>query len=494
MTGHKTKNDNEQHPPGRHIPKWLIFLIILALLIAALFLHRSIRRSRLEDKLQAYRDAGLPATAEELEKWASYPPPEENAALKLLEAVSLFVNWDEKPLPNDPNLHIMFPLLNLNPSTALVDSPPEDWDRKNLHFLPVVGSSRMPEPGEILNKKTRRYILEFLDDNAQALQLLHEAVKLKQSRFPIDYSKDFNAQSHEPMDFFVNLREAAKWLRLETFICLENRRPDPATQSIVTSFSLVRTLHREPILIMKAGGILCSDLAISNLEYALNRCQLNHTQLNDIAAAISQVQSAPGLPLALMGERCYTSSARNSQDFKSEFPISQIFGLMDMDHLRYLEYMDQYIAASKLPLPDRLKVVTAFEEDEKSFFSRFRFLRGNNLGRDNMLNDFLKRDIFHHAQLNTARTALAAEYYRLDHQDQLPTSLTDLMPDYLDAVPIDPYDGQPIKYKIVDAGYIVYSIGEDKTDDDGQEKDASGDMYTPGPDIIFTVIRKNESK
>ncbi len=58
--------------------------------------------------------------------------------------------------------------------------------------------------------------------------------------------------------------------------------------------------------------------------------------------------------------------------------------------------------------------------------------------------------------------------------------MADLTPQYIDKVPIDPFDGKPVRYKLTEPGYIVYSIGEDGTDEGGLEKDKvaqRGDPY-----------------
>ncbi len=45
-----------------------------------------------------------------------------------------------------------------------------------------------------------------------------------------------------------------------------------------------------------------------------------------------------------------------------------------------------------------------------------------------------------------ARAAVAARRYRADHGGELPPDLQALVPDYLPAVPVDPYDEQPLRY------------------------------------------------
>jgi hypothetical protein len=86
------------------------------------------------------------------------------------------------------------------------------------------------------------------------------------------------------------------------------------------------------------------------------------------------------------------------------------------------------------------------------------------------------------ATLRCSRASLAVERYRLAN-GALPDSLDALVPKFLNAVPTDPFNGQPLRYKRLAAGYVVYSVGEDGVDNGGTEG------YGPGTDITFTVER-----
>lgn len=63
--------------------------------------------------------------------------------------------------------------------------------------------------------------------------------------------------------------------------------------------------------------------------------------------------------------------------------------------------------------------------------------------------------------------AVAVERYRRDHADAPPPALTDLVPRYLDALVMDSYAGEPLRYRLGDGDYVVYSVGADAQDDGG---------------------------
>jgi len=72
-------------------------------------------------------------------------------------------------------------------------------------------------------------------------------------------------------------------------------------------------------------------------------------------------------------------------------------------------------------------------------------------------------------QLDLADIGLAIEHWIHGHGAP-PPELASLVPEYLAAVPLDPFDpsGSPIRYATQDAAWRVYSVGENFTDDGGR--------------------------
>jgi hypothetical protein len=62
--------------------------------------------------------------------------------------------------------------------------------------------------------------------------------------------------------------------------------------------------------------------------------------------------------------------------------------------------------------------------------------------------------------------ALAAERYRLRH-GAWPTAATELVPDFLPELPLDPFGGRPMRLKRGAGGISVNSIGPHGLDDGG---------------------------
>ena len=74
--------------------------------------------------------------------------------------------------------------------------------------------------------------------------------------------------------------------------------------------------------------------------------------------------------------------------------------------------------------------------------------------------------------------AVAAARYRAE-KGRMPETLDALVPEYLSAVPRDPFDGKPLRMVTRDGRLVFYSIGLDMKDDGGaalDEKNGTGDI------------------
>ena len=73
-----------------------------------------------------------------------------------------------------------------------------------------------------------------------------------------------------------------------------------------------------------------------------------------------------------------------------------------------------------------------------------------------------------HALQRLGETAIALRLYRKE-RGRYPETLQELVPKYLPSVPIDPFDGKPLRYRREGAGFRLWSIGENMKDDGGVE-------------------------
>lgn len=93
------------------------------------------------------------------------------------------------------------------------------------------------------------------------------------------------------------------------------------------------------------------------------------------------------------------------------------------------------------------------------------------------------------ARHRAAFVALALERHRLAQHGELPESLAEFSKELLPAIPTDPFDGNPLRYRRRGRGYVLYSVGSDLQDDNGKEPDSKTSSKKETSDQTFIVER-----
>jgi hypothetical protein len=452
----------KQPAPGKRRRLKVSHIIILLLLIGAgaFTLYRLNLKKHLNARIETIRAAGYPVTCAELDRWYSIPNDVENAAYIIMDAFDCY----QEP--------------------------------QNAKLLPVVGKGELPARTQPLDEKTMKLIWQYLDGNQQTLKILHEAAKVENSRYPIDLSLGFETLS----PYLTDIRRCSFLLELEAFYSAENNKQDIAVQSIKSIFGVARSLAEEPVTVSQLVRVSCQVVAVSILERIIDRTNLTDEQFADLFQVVTsdQDQSASGILRALVGERCQALSIfKNPVILNNDLvghnippkPILEAYkalGFADMDAIEYLDMMNSYIKAAQVPPYLRQDAVKAVELKHGSIPKRRILLRAF----VPKFSRIIALDLRNISGLRTAQAAIAVQRYRLA-SGRLPETLKDLVPDYLEEVPLDPFDGKELRYKKLETGYVIYSIGEDLKDDGGVEMPSSGKerQRNPNWDITFIVER-----
>ena len=173
------------------------------------------------------------------------------------------------------------------------------------------------------------------------------------------------------------------------------------------------------------------------------------------ATAIDDFRSAFGMASA--GNTFLSRFGRNSvslpQRFLRPWKTRQFRRLLELDA--------EAVAATRLAWPQRLDALVDVSNRGLGLFT---FSYGGPWSSV----FFLPAIPINIASTRVARAAIAIERYRIAHGGELPSTLDALVPQYLDAQPIDPYSGKPLHYQHAGANYVVYSEFTNRKDDGGR--------------------------
>lgn len=338
--------------------KWAVLGIAGAVLIVAFlgFCYSSTRG--VQQNLAAIRAAGLPASPAELDAWYRPVPVRSNQALVIMEAAKFRVDR----------------LRNADP------------DSKRLGSLEV-SSPLLPEIANAIET--------LLATNRPALELIHEAAQMTESRYPIDLSQGAGTT----LPHLAHIRGFVQLLRLEAVQYSQAGKSAEAVRSLTAALAIAASLRNEPIYISERVRMGCVAIALGGLEHLLSEHQLTRKQLDELSRCLSDAETMgkAGLTRSLIGERAMGVSifqlSQHDLDRLSALPIltesDGIFqtlafqayrasGTQQRDLSLYLAMMGKLIGPSTSEFPEALERAEQWElelsERLASGFSRFAIL------------------------------------------------------------------------------------------------------------------------
>ena len=431
-------DDQPVRKKRRKLTGYYVLIVVVVVVVGGFALFRWRLKSKLQRRMDAIRTAGYPVTCIELDEWYSLPDDVENAADVILEAVSYYRE------PNRPEL------------------------------IPVVGQAEMPGRTEALSEETVELVREYLASNKRTLDLLGEAAGLEHSRYPVDFTAGFNAL----MPYLSEVREMARLQELEAILHAEEKAAEATVESVERVFGVARSLAEEPALISELVRVACQGFGVSAIERAVNRVELGDERLTRLSRLVVGAEKRSGFLKGLVGERCMILDV--FRDPKKMDPqvfgaprvtgvllsVYKAAGLTTKGAIVYLDFAEEFMQANRLAEHRRIEAAEAIE-------AKLEEASGIHVMMVRMLMPAYARviqiDLRSRARMRAAAAGLAIERYRLA-RGELPDTLGELVPAYFNAVPRDPFDGAELRYKRLEKGFVVYSVGEDGSDDGGRER------------------------
>jgi hypothetical protein len=458
---------------NREAPSSLLFRIgrvagILILLALCVFAFWRVRLYRdVNSRFASIRAAGFPVSGEELNAWLAPVPEAENGALVLTQAFALFRTFPDRR------------------SNEVAE--PTFLDRTNKW-----------------SAATRAMIEAYVQTNAAALAKVREAGVLSRFRYPVDFSYG----PETPLPHLSPLRDLARVAALAAVLEAEEGRADEWPDLVELQLKMAGSLDDEPTDISYLVHNAIVRMAIQAVERNLNRASPGAEKCQHLQSAFAHAGGTNLLVRALVGERAmsiptFRLTLNEAQSFDQEDDAGSaprtperysgkgmVFlgftGLFERDLDFYLESMEQSISLAALPLPGSLILTNYLDTAGKLAKKKFYLLSSVLLPADGRL---IVREAFSQAFAGIVTAALAVERFRLE-RGRLPGKLQELTPQFLEAIPMDPFDGAPLRYRRLDRGYVIYSVDADGHDDGGREppehrKFTDKTSY----DLTFTVER-----
>ncbi len=303
-------------------------------------------------------------------------------------------------------------------------------------------------------------------------------------------------------------RELANALRIRALLRVGEGKIDEAWQDLLACHRLARLISRGATIIEGLVGIAIDHMACaSDLAY-LERAKLTSKQ---IQACLNDLQTLPPLPSMAdridLGERLMCldglqmirrgnastflgqlGGAQTKVDPKEEAAMARIDWEPALRNCN--KWYDRLAAAMRLKdRTEREAALTQIEKDLgelKQPSPQLTDIAKLLLGKDTpgkvvgkKISDVLiglmipaarkvqqAQDRAEQVQRNL-QLAFALARYQREH-GRYPTKLDDLAPKYVKAIPNDLFSGQPLIYRPMEKGYLLYSVGVNGKDEEGR--------------------------
>jgi hypothetical protein len=363
---------------------------------------------------------------------------------------------------------------NSAPVTVAVFSLlPKNWNPAVRDEL-----EKLPPPLDLSAERVAKLIAE-LNGVEPALRKARELKDMPIGRHKIQYAPDWIGTLIPDQQ---NVRESAKLLDLDVCRAALGKEMSQAWESNRALLNCGRSLGDEPLLISSLIRLAIDAMAVNSLERTLALAEFPLDHLQERQKALEEESSAPLFMTGIRGERAgcdflltnietgkirllrtLNNVGRRNKTQESDWwdDVSEFFAysMVLNSHATILRFETAMIGACELPPGQRLNALLRIEASIKSEIAP-----GD---RSQIMARLLLPAVVRVAEaearvqshLACGVAGLAAERYRLLH-GRWPNSLDELaQAGNLKSIPLDHFDGNPLRFRRTADGIVIYSIG-----------------------------------
>lgn len=439
----------------------MVVLLVLGIAMVGYTVGRKVRRHRLADaEIARLRAAGVPSNVEQLNEFVAIPEGEADATAA----------W-RKPLDKIEAGAIgrhPYGLSVLDNSYQLVPGADEPW-------------------AEL--EQARKYV----DAHQQLYADIDRAVAADgRCLFIADYA----GGAEILLPHVQHARMIAKLLKLRLYVHAHEGNLAAAADDLGGMLAVAETLRYEPCETSQLVRMALLREALPVLAQMLPDFAEAGTDLGPIERRLRSVDHRRAFELAVLGDRvmCLTALDDPATTGAGRVPPGLYSAWVGDDKLEVLQLTRQVddLAAQAWPAP--LALADRFAELDwqrtqvrapsvtTHWFSPAKWAQ--KIAAD------VQYFAIGQARIHGAIAGVGCARYQAT-RGTAPPSLDALVPEFLDAVPIDPFTGERLRMTAREGVIVIYSVGANRQDDGGREQvttDEDGDRdYTAEPDIVFRM-------
>jgi hypothetical protein len=327
-------------------------------------------------------------------------------------------------------------------------------------------------------------VLLALSQYGSTIDELRQAARLRYSRFPLEYDADDPAAVLLP--HLARFKGCAKVLQLRACAELQLGQTEKALDDVSLSLRMVEALRTEPILISHLVRIAVVNITLQPVWEGLADQRWSDEQLRALDQELGKLDFLADYRLAMRGEQAFSAGTTDylrrtrsldgisggSDNSPDAGRISRLIpsGWFYQNELRCGRFMVKWYVPladqeQRIISPTSVRRADAALASEISHRNPFNVIEGMFIPA---LSGAVRKFALGQVNVYLARVACALERYRIAH-GSYPESLALLAPQWMETIPHDVINGQPLHYeRTPDGRFLLYSVGWNETDDGGK--------------------------
>jgi hypothetical protein len=296
---------------------------------------------------------------------------------------------------------------------------------------------------------------------------------------------------------FVVIRNIAQTLEKRARCCFVLGKSDQALDELTFMLELRRLLEGRPLTLVSAMiNVAVTGLYLDVVGDGIRSKKWSESHMTTLKQQMLQIHMTPLIPEAMRMERAaVVHSWQNSPErllrlneksprsWKEFFkPVNLLLrfaprGWFHQNQAVYMSHMtvgiEVYDSRGDVMHPAKLRsALEDIQKMQRQYFKPFSILSMVGIPNHIKASQTAARN---QTKANLTLLAVALEQYRKGH-GQYPTNLDQMIPQFVERIPNDIINGQPLKYRRTDdRSYILYSIGWNEKDDGGVRKSENGE-------------------
>jgi hypothetical protein len=325
-------------------------------------------------------------------------------------------------------------------------------------------------------------VLFALSKFDQQVEELRQASLRPYAFVPVHYEDGINMVATSLLPYLAVTKRCAQVLELRSVAELADGQSTNGLNDIELLLRVSDALHNPPLLISQLVHMAIVNIVLQPVWEGLAEHRWSDQQLIALDSALAREDFLADYELAMRGERTCAISTYEIMRHTGEMLVPDKDGnstTVKMTWMPNAFFYQNELAFAQLyqqwlfPLVDTntrtISPAVWRQVDAEVQAARKHFSLYSTLARTTVpaLDPAVKKVAFSQSSIDLARVACALERYRVAHS-HYPDSLDALEPTYIEQVPHDIINGQPLHYRHRSDGlFVLYSVGWNEIDDGG---------------------------